>query len=222
MSVVKNLSKKIGELEINIPDWEISNQGLTILWGASGAGKTTLLRLLLGLDSADTNYTWDFEGDNLALLPPYHRRIGVVFQHLALFPHLSAKANILFPLDAAKQKVEESQWQKIISLLDIGSVLEKKAHLLSGGEKQRIALARALIMKPRLLIMDEPFSSLDIQLKKQARILIQKTMDEYQVPVLLVSHDPQDAEVLAQRVVTLENGKIKASQTVQDFLKSLS
>lgn len=222
MSVVKNLYKKIGNISLEIPNLEISDQGLTVLWGASGAGKTTLLRVLLGLESADVEYEWEFHGENLAPLAPYQRRIGVVFQHLALFPHLTARENILFPLQATGQSVDSQHWDKILSLLEITPVLTKKTQTLSGGEKQRVALARALVTHPRLLIFDEPFSSLDLALKKQARLLIQKTMEYQKVPVILVSHDPQDAEMLAQRVVTLENGQIKASQTAQDFLKSLS
>lgn len=220
MSVVKNLRKKIGNISIDINEWDIADQGLTVLWGASGAGKTTVLRMLLGLEPADAPFEWQIGEHNLAVLPPHQKKIGVVFQHLALFPHLTAKENILFPLQAAGQSIELSHWEEIISLLGIASVLEQKTYKLSGGEKQRVALGRALVTRPRLLILDEPFSALDIQLKKQARALLKKTMENYKIPVLLVSHDPQDVEALAQRVVILENGKIKASQTPEDFLKS--
>ncbi|MBY0317037.1 MAG: ATP-binding cassette domain-containing protein, partial [Bdellovibrionales bacterium] len=211
MSVVKNLRKQIGNISIEINEWKIADQGLTLLWGASGAGKTTVLRLLLGLEPADSRYEWQLGEDNLAVLPPHQKKIGVVFQHLALFPHLTARENILFPLQAAGQSIELAHWEDIVSLLGIASVLEQKTYKLSGGEKQRVALGRALVTRPRLLILDEPFSALDIQLKKQARVLLQKTMENYKIPVLLVSHDPQDVEALAQRVVILENGKIKAS-----------
>ncbi|MBY0386374.1 ATP-binding cassette domain-containing protein, partial [bacterium] len=211
MSVVKNLRKQIGNISIDINDWDIADQGLTLLWGASGAGKTTVLRLLLGLEPADSPFQWKLGDQDLAVLPPHQKKIGVVFQHLALFPHLSAKENILFPLQAAGQSVELSHWEDIISLLGIASILEQKTYKLSGGEKQRVALGRALVTRPRLLILDEPFSALDIPLKKQARVLLRKTMENYKIPVLLVSHDPQDVEALAQRVVILENGKIKAS-----------
>lgn len=222
MSVVKNLYKKFDDFEVKVDDWEIADQGITLLWGVSGAGKTSLIRLLTGLDESP-GFQWLFDKEDAAQLPPPERRLGVVFQNLALFPHLTAGENIRFPLEARKISVRDHQslWDDVIGLLEIKPFLERKTLHLSGGEKQRVALARALITKPRLLILDEPFTGLDLQLKKQARVLLKKIVDSRQIPVLLVSHDPADAEQLAQRVVILEKGQIKASQSPEDFLKTL-
>ena len=116
---------------------------------------------------------------------------------------------------------ERRQVEEVSQFLEITPFLEQKTHSLSGGQKQRVALARALLKSPRLLMLDEPFSALDYQLKKQARLLVQKIASERKIPVLLVTHDPEDVRLLAQRVVILEKGRIKASQTPEDFLKLL-
>jgi ABC-type Fe3+/spermidine/putrescine transport system ATPase subunit len=219
MSLIKKISKKYDDFEIHVDELHLADEGVTVLWGDSGAGKTTLIRLLLGLEPVQ-GFEWWFDKTNVAALPASQRGIGVVFQNLALFSHLSARENIEFVF--AKMTEESRQEiQKISRFLEMQDFLEQKVKNLSGGQKQRVALARALVKAPRLLILDEPFTALDYQLKKQARLLIKKICEEQKIPVLLVTHDPTDIESLAQRVVTVEKGRIKTSQSAEDFLKVL-
>ncbi len=218
MSVIKNLAKTYKDFAIKIDEWQVPDDGITVLWGPSGAGKTTLIRLLTGLEKADS-LEWWFGEENIALRPPAERGLSVVFQHLSLFPHLTARENIVFPLKIQKQEPEN--WNALKNLLELDAFLDRKTQVLSGGEKQRVALARALVVKPKLMILDEPFSSLDYQLKKQARELLRKIAETSKIPIWLVSHDPKDIEALAQRVVILEKGRIRTTQTPSDFLKSI-
>jgi ABC-type sugar transport system ATPase subunit len=222
MSLVKNLVKDYGDFKISIPELKLADQGLTLLWGASGAGKTSLIRTLIGLDECP-ELEWTFGSIDVARMKPSQREISVVFQNLALFPHLTATENITFPLEAQKKSLKDyrKDFHAITELLGCVDFLNRKCQVLSGGEKQRVALARALVTRPRMIILDEPFSALDIQLKKQARELLRAIMTERQTPMLLVSHDPIDAEQLAQEVIILEKGQIKTTQTPQEFLKSL-
>ncbi len=219
MSQIKNLIKNYGAFKIHIDQLDLADQGVTVLWGASGAGKTTLIRLLVGIEDA-AEFSWVAGSADLAKRPPSERGLGVVFQNLALFPHLSARENIEFAL---KRKTEETEHrlQELTRILDLSAFLEQKVARLSGGQKQRVALARALLPHPRLLILDEPFTALDYQLKKQARELVKTIVESQKIPLLLVTHDPEDIRFLAHRVVTLEKGRIKASQTAEDFLKLL-
>jgi sulfate transport system ATP-binding protein/putative spermidine/putrescine transport system ATP-binding protein len=222
MSLVKNLFKDFGDFKLSVPELKLADQGLTLLWGPSGAGKTSLIRALIGLDDC-RGMEWTFGSIDVAKMTPSQREISVVFQNLSLFPHLTAHENIIFPLEARKKSLKDyrKDFHALTDLLGVTEFLNKKCQVLSGGEKQRVALARALITRPRMIVLDEPFSALDIQLKKQARELLRAIMTERQTPMLLVSHDPIDAEQLAQEVIILEKGQIKTTQTPQEFLKSL-
>jgi ABC-type Fe3+/spermidine/putrescine transport system ATPase subunit len=220
VSVVKNLFKTFSEFSVSIPDWSINDQAITVLWGASGAGKTTIVRTLAGVEPL-LGFEWYREEKNLAALPAHKRGVGLVLQNYGLFPHLTAKENIFFPIEAQKLDHKEAsilfdKWTTILKLQDI---LGRKAHVLSGGEQQRVALARALITKPRYLILDEPFSALDTDLKSSARQLLKTVLQEEKIGGLLVTHDREDVAALAQDVVILQKGRIIATQTAQDFLK---
>ncbi|MGZ3723916.1 MAG: ATP-binding cassette domain-containing protein [Bdellovibrionales bacterium] len=209
MSHVKGLIRQYDGFKIDIPSWEISDRGITALWGPSGSGKTSVFRLLIGLEPCPT-LEWKFGGEDLAKLPVPERRLGVVFQTLELFPHMTGEENILFAARARRMDAAEASARlaELAADLRITGCLKRKAALLSGGEAQRVALARAVIAKPRFLFLDEPFSSLDSELKVDARALVRKVIDKLSIPTLLVTHDENDLQALAQTVVKIRDGKL--------------
>ncbi len=210
MSVVEHLNKKYDGFEIQIPRWEILDQGVTALWGPSGSGKTSVFRVLLGLESCP-GLKWSWGAEDLAQLPTPKRNLGVVFQTLDLFPHLTAQQNIYFPVKARgiAADLAEKRFGKLNDVLKLKSFLNRKAELLSGGEKQRVALARALMSFPRMLFLDEPFSALDESLRGDARKLVKLLLQETQTPAVLITHDERDLEALAQKVTKIEKGRIQ-------------
>lgn len=209
MSLVENLFCDYGDFQIDIPRWEIGDQGITALIGPSGSGKTSVFRLLIGLEKART-LQWTFQGEDLAKLPVGQRRLGVVFQNYELFPHLSARENIWFAAQA--RGMNEADIQSRVHFftkrLRMESFLERNAGVLSGGEKQRIALVRALIGKPRILLLDEPFSALDEELRQESRGVLKELLQEEGIPALLVTHDSRDVEALADRIQGLRYGRL--------------
>ncbi len=211
--IIRNLKKEYDGFQLDIAEWQINDRGITALSGPSGSGKTSIIRILLGLEECPS-LSWVIETPegplDLARLPIEKRNLAVVFQNYELFPHLSAGDNILFAAQAQKLAKDEAKrrLKHLADRLGIGPLLEKKAKVLSGGERQRVALARALIRQPRFLFLDEPFSALDIEIRKDARALVKSIVDEYKTPTLLVSHDPADIEALASQVVYVRSGHI--------------
>lgn len=201
MSVVTNLFHRYDDFSLSIRHWEIADQGITALWGPSGSGKTTIFRILIGLEPCPT-LKWHYNGIDLAELSVAKRRLGVVFQSLELFGHLSARDNIMFAARARKLPgpIAELRFLELTSDLHLNHCLDRRADILSGGEKQRVALARALIGQPRFLLLDEPFSSLDSQLRSEARKLVRSVMTKQKIAALLVTHDDADLHDLADSV----------------------
>lgn len=213
MSLVERLVKNYDGFSIEIPRWEIPDSGVTALWGPSGSGKTSVFRLLIGLEPCP-GLSWKFDGVDLAQLPVPARRLGVLFQSLELFPHMTAEENIWFAaearLDSARfdRDVARARLKELTEDLRMSGYLGRKAHLLSGGEAQRVALARAVIAQPRFLFLDEPFSSLDAELKMDARGVVKRVIDKFKIPTLLITHDRDDLMALAQNVVKIKDGRL--------------
>lgn len=214
MSWVRNLKHDYGDFQIDIPEWEILDSGVTALWGPSGSGKTSVFRLLLGLDRPQAGFSWEFDKIDLAQLPTPERRLGVVFQTLDLFPHMSARENIEFA--ARARKVPERDFhphlEELVSVLALESCLDRRAAVLSGGEKQRVALARALIGRPRILFLDEPFSALDADLRYEARALVKRVIEREKIPTVLITHDRQDLEAFDGKVTEIRAGRLVSGQ----------
>lgn len=209
MSYVENLHRDYGDFKLDIDSWEILDEGVTVLMGPSGSGKTSVFRILLGLEPCP-GMSWKFQGVDLAKMKTPDRRLGVVFQTLDLFPHMTAEENILFAARARKvdEKKRFVRMKELTEELQMESFLKRKAAVLSGGEKQRVAIARALIGEPRLLLLDEPFSALDQELREDSRKLVKRVIAAEKIPTLLVTHDPQDVAVLATKVTSIRDGRL--------------
>jgi iron(III) transport system ATP-binding protein len=187
-----------------------------VILGPSGCGKTTLLRLIAGLDVPDEGEIWlrnvQAAGPRRNLLAPYRREIGFVFQDLALWPHLTVAGNLQFVLDAMKiPRAERSRRiDDALKLVQIDRFAARHPHELSGGEQQRVALARALVGSPRLLLLDEPLSSLDAELRAALRSELARLQRTLALTTVYVTHDREDAAVLADRVIEMRAGRIVA------------
>lgn len=210
MSCVENLHREYGDFKLSIEKWDILDEGVTVLWGPSGSGKTSVFRILLGLEPCP-GLKWTMHGEDLAKLKTPQRRLGVVFQTLDLFPHMTAEENILFAARARQieEKKVTARMKELKEVLQMESFLQRPASVLSGGEKQRVALARAIIGEPRLLLLDEPFSALDPELREESRQWVKQIIEVEKIPTLLVTHDSRDVEVLATKVSKIKNGRLQ-------------
>lgn len=198
-------------------------RGVTALFGHSGSGKTTVLRCVAGLQRASgrcriNDETWQ---DDANWLPSHRRPIGYVFQEASLFPHLNVLKNLRFGYRRIATATRRITLDDVVDLLGIGPLLNRPVQRLSGGERQRIAIARALLTSPRMLLMDEPLSALDRQAKDAILPYFERLHNELDMPVLYVSHDPDEVARLADRMVLLEAGRVRASGPIDGLLTSL-
>ena len=181
-------------------DLEIREGERVGLLGPSGCGKSTLLRLIAGLEKPEVGsitILGNLVSGQRAMVPPENRKIGLVVQEKALFPHMSVKDNIIFGI--RKEKNKNKVVSDLLEILKITSLSEKFPHEISGGEQQRVALARSIAPAPKLLMLDEPFSALDQSLKSELYSEISKVLSEKQITILLVTHDVDEAKILTDR-----------------------
>lgn len=208
MSYIQNINKSYLEFDLFVESLEIPDSGITLICGDSGSGKSSFLRVLMGLESCP-GMSWIFKGDNLGDKRPQDRMLGVVFQSLELFPHMTALENIYFHAKARGISKDDffDFMDDFFVISKMKEHLHKKVGVLSGGEQQRVALLRAIAGKPRILLLDEPFSSLDIKLKKDLKNLLLKIIEIQKIPCILVSHDIEDRN-FAKKIVEFSRGKI--------------
>lgn len=183
---------------------------VTALVGASGSGKTTILKLMAGfLQPASGSIALDGQciANASSMLAAHKRRIGLVFQQHALFPHLTAAKNILFGMDLSKTQ-QQARLEQLLAELHLEPLANRYPHELSGGEQQRVALARALAAHPRLLLMDEPFASIDTALRRTIRSQCMDTLQKAGITTLIVTHDAEEAMELASHILVLHEGKL--------------
>jgi molybdate transport system ATP-binding protein len=193
-----------------------AGEGVTALFGPSGSGKTSLVQIIAGL-VRPTDATIRFGGEvwndtaGGHYLPPHRRRIGYIFQEGRLFPHMTVRQNLLYGRFFARQADRRIIETDVVDLLGIGRLLDNRPATLSGGEKQRVAIGRALLSSPQLLLMDEPLSALDRARKQEILPYIERIRDEFALPVIYVSHALDEVARLANKVVLLDEGKVRAS-----------
>ena len=205
---------------------DIPMQGVTAIFGPSVCGKTTFLRCMAGLERSSRgvirfgDVVWQDEARRI-FLPVVKRPIGYVFQEPRLFPHLSVRANLMYGFKRIPRKQRRLSVEGIVEILDLHGLLTRRPHHLSGGEQQRVAIGRALLTSPALLLMDEPLSSLDMTRKNEILPFLQRLNQDLRVPVLYVSHDLNEILQLADHVVVIKEGDVVATGTIQDVFARL-
>ncbi|WP_369433709.1 molybdenum ABC transporter ATP-binding protein [Psychromonas sp. MME1] len=206
---------------------QLSGQGVCALFGASGSGKTTCLRAMAGLEKLPNSYfslgntVWQDSSRNL-FVPAHKRNIGYVFQEASLFAHLNVRDNINFALKHIAPNKRKVDFTQICELLAISNLLDRPTSALSGGERQRVAIARALLSSPELLLMDEPLSALDNGLKQEVLPYLQQLQQSLSIPIIYVSHSPDEVAQLADDIVIIEQGHVVKQGHLQDVMLDLS
>lgn len=222
MSISVDIRHKIGKLDLNA-QFDIAEPGITALFGPSGSGKTTIINAIAGLLRPDRGRITIhdrpvFDSMKRINLAPRKRRVGYVFQDARLFPHLSVAANLFFGHKRSDRPMTKAACDDVIGMLGIGSLLSRRPNLLSGGEKQRVSLGRALLGNPEILLLDEPLSALDQGRKNEIIPYLENLRDARQLPILYVSHAIDEVARLADHMVVMEGGKTLASGSVFDML----
>lgn len=210
------------QVDLNTPA-----EGVTAIFGASGSGKTTLLRCLAGLERSPTGFVclgedvWQDESQQ-QFVSLSHRPIGYVFQEPRLFPHLNVRSNLVYGLTRISGQDRRVSFDHVIELLGLTALLNRYPHKLSGGEQQRVAIARAVLTSPKLLLMDEPLSSLDNARKREILPFIQQLGRELDIPIIYVSHAINEILQLASTLVLLKEGNVVAVGPIQDVFCRLN
>ena len=202
------IRKQLPEFELQI-EFTVSNH-ITVLFGPSGCGKTTILRCIAGLAKPDQgrmilgqNILYD--SNTKVFMPPRLRDVGYVFQEYALFPHMDVAKNILYSIKNVDQQMQQ-EFERLVDLLKISTMLHRLPAELSGGEQQRVALGRALMAKPKILLLDEPFAALDNHIRSQLQDELLNMQQIWQIPFVLVTHDRPEADKLGQQIIFMEKG----------------
>lgn len=209
---LEGLRKAYGDRTVlSVDDLALPQGEFFVLLGPSGSGKTTLLRIVAGLVRPDQG-TVELGGLDATRLPPHQRRIGFVFQGLALWPHMTVRGNVALGLRRVVPDATERAARIDAAARELGieTLLHRKPALLSGGERQRVALARALVRRPALLLLDEPFSDLDARLRRVTARLVRDLHDRHGMTTLLITHDRTDAHLLADRIGVMRAGRLVA------------
>jgi molybdate transport system ATP-binding protein len=222
-SINIDITKSHNDFKLKISNLIIPANGVTGIFGPSGSGKTTFLRCLAGFENFEgqiqiRDQIWQ---DSETHLKTWLRPIGYVFQEPSLFLHLNVKKNLEYGYSRIPEKKKKIFWDPIIKLLNIKSLLKRNVQDLSGGEKQRVAIGRALLTSPKLLLMDEPLSALDQKSKYEILLYLQKISFEFQVPIFYVSHALDELIKIADRLLLIENGNYLKLGSVEELLCQL-
>jgi molybdate transport system ATP-binding protein len=210
--ILVNVKKRLGDFLVQA-SFESNGDGVVGLFGRSGAGKTSIINMVAGLVRPDQGRIavkdrCVYDSDGGVDLPPERRRFGYIFQDDRLFPHLSVKANLTYGMKLVPRHQRYVRLDQVVDLLGIEHLLERRPATLSGGEKQRVAIGRALLTSPDLLLMDEPLASLDSDRKSEVLPFVAKLPAEFNIPILYVSHSMAEMRSIAGRVIFIEAGRV--------------
>ena len=219
--VVRNLSKRFGSFHaVDDVSFEVPAGQLVALLGPSGSGKSTILRIIAGLEPADAGDV-ELTGEDATNLPVQSRGVGFVFQHYALFRHMTIRQNVAFGLDVQKPRPDRAEVRRrvdeLLELVQLIGYADRYPSQLSGGQRQRVALARALAPRPKVLLLDEPFGALDSKVRDELRTWLRKLHDEVHVTSLFVTHDQQEAFEVSDQIVVLNKGKVEQMGPPQEL-----
>ncbi|HEX3297210.1 MAG TPA: sulfate ABC transporter ATP-binding protein [Nocardioides sp.] len=208
---IKNVNKRFGDF-VALEDVNVSlpTGQLTALLGPSGGGKSTLLRIIAGLERADAG-TVNIEGVDATRMSPQKRNVGFVFQHYAVFKHMTVAKNVAFGLEIRRKPKNEvrARVDELLRLVHLSQFADRLPSQLSGGQRQRMALARALAVQPKVLLLDEPFGALDAKVRKELRDWLRRLHDEVPVTTVFVTHDQEEAMEVADEIVVINDGRIE-------------
>ena len=214
--VTKKYENKVIFEDISL---KINKGEIVSILGPSGCGKTTLLHIILGLTGINGGRL-AYNGEDITRVPMKKRGFNIVFQDYALFPNLNVKQNIEYGLRNNPHISTQAEVDELVDLLDIKAHLNKRISQLSGGQKQRVALARTLVMKPKILLLDEPLSALDGVIKETIKARIREISVRYQLTTLIVTHDPEEAMTLSDRILLLSDGKVAQFATPTEIIRN--
>lgn len=221
MTLLFDVKHRLGDFTLDAQ--LTAGEGVTAFFGRSGSGKTSAIRIIAGLTKPDQGRI-ELDGEVLAdsekriFSPAHKRRFGYVFQEARLFPHLTVEQNLHYGRWFSGKSAEAVVSTKIIEMLGIGALLKRRPENLSGGEKQRVAIGRALLVQPRLLLMDEPLAALDEARKAEIIPYLERLRDETKIPIVYVSHSVSEVSRLADRVVVMKDGRVDAEGAASEIL----
>ena len=216
---IRHLAKRFGKnVVLRDVSLEVAEGEFLTILGESGSGKTTLLRIVAGFESASAGEIW-MGGERLDRLPPYQRRVNTVFQHYALFPHLSVEENVGYGLRVEKLPLAEvaTRVEQALARVKMTAHGKAKPSRISGGQQQRVALARALVKRPQLLLLDEPLSALDANLRRQMQVELKSLQREVGISFVFVTHDQEEAMVMSDRIALLRMGELEQVATPREI-----
>jgi ABC-type Fe3+/spermidine/putrescine transport system ATPase subunit len=225
MIKLENITFAYGEKRVvSGLDMNVETGKITCLLGSSGCGKTTILRLIAGLEIPDDGKIF-LENDPVSvegrlMVPPHKRNTGFIFQDLALWPHFTVFKNVAFGLKERKVKNVDEKVEEMLSFFDLTDQVEKYPHQLSGGQKQLVAIARSLVLEPRVLLMDEPLSGLDVKRKRKILEHIAGLKERFNLTIVYVTHDHREAFTIADHIIVMDEGRVEAEGSPEDIKRS--
>jgi putative spermidine/putrescine transport system ATP-binding protein len=211
MVELRDVSKRFGDVQaVRTASFSLAQKSVLTILGPSGCGKTTLLRMIAGFDSPTSGEIF-IHGQPVSSIPPHQRSIGMVFQKLALFPHMTAAENIAYPLKMRRfdPKTIPALVDRYLQIVRLTGMGKRRIHQLSGGQQQRVAIARALVFSPDLLLLDEPLSALDKKLREEMQLEFRQIQQELGVTTINVTHDQREALVMSDEIIVMSDGSIQ-------------